>query len=82
MSPDPGFCNTNLALVHVDIDAMLPANQAPVPQLEENEFIEVFSTPLRELHAQCVRWEKEGYAIDARVGTLAEGLELGKRLGI
>lgn len=76
---DPGFCNTNLNLVHVTVDMSLPANQVPKPQLEENEFIEVFSTPLRELYGQCKGWEREGYAIDARVGTLAEGIEVARR---
>ena len=48
----------------------------------ENEFIEVFSVPVKDLWSECRRLEKEGYAIDARVGTLAEGLQLAKRLGI
>lgn len=79
---DPGFCNTNLNLVHVTVDMSLPENTNPKPQLEENEFIEVFSTPLRELYAGCKKWEAEGYAIDARVGTLAEGIELGRKWGV
>ncbi len=49
------------------------------PELEENEFIEVFSTPLKDLYAECKKLEKEGYAIDARVGTLAEGIEVARR---
>ncbi len=60
----------------------LSENISPKPQLEENEFIEVYSTPLRELYAGCKKWEKEGYAIDGRVGTLAEGIELARRWGI
>ncbi|KAL8641372.1 MAG: hypothetical protein Q9228_001803 [Teloschistes exilis] len=76
---DPGFCNTNLNMVHVTIDMSLPENQNLKPELEENEFIEVFSLPLRDLYAGCKRFEEEGYAIDARVGTLAEGIELAKR---
>lgn len=80
--PDPGFCNTNLRMVTVDVDMSLPENQAPKPQLEENEFIDVFTVPLGELYATCQRLEKEGYAIDARVGTLAEGLEVARRVGL
>lgn len=76
---DPGFCNTNLNMVHVTVDMSLPENQNLKPELEENEFIEVFSLPLRNLYAGCKRFEEEGYAIDARVGTLAEGIELAKR---
>ncbi|KAL8780890.1 MAG: hypothetical protein Q9194_000662 [Teloschistes cf. exilis] len=79
MFNDPGFCNTNLNMVHVTIDMSLPENQNLKPELEENEFIEVFSLPLRDLYAGCKRFEEEGYAIDARVGTLAEGIELAKR---
>ncbi|KAL9099359.1 MAG: hypothetical protein Q9163_005135 [Psora crenata] len=79
MFNDPGFCNTNLNMVHVNVDMSLPENQDLKPELEENEFIEVFSTPLKELYAECKRLEKEGYAIDARVGTLAEGIEIARR---
>ena len=66
-------------MVHVNVDMSLPENKNLKPQLEENEFIEVFSTPLKNLHAECKRFEKEGYAIDARVGTLAEGIEIARR---
>ena len=76
---DPGFCNTNLNMVHVDVDMSLPENQNLKPELEENEFIEVFSIPLKDLYAECKKLEKEGYAIDARVGTLAEGIEVARR---
>jgi ADP-ribose pyrophosphatase len=65
-------------MVHVKIDMSRPENQALKPELEENEYIEVFAVPLRDLYAECRRLEKEGYAIDARVGTLAEGLELAR----
>ena len=77
--PDPGFCNTNLNMVHVNVDMNLPENQTLKPELEENEFIECFSTPLKNLYSDCKRLEAEGYAIDARVGTLAEGIEVGRR---
>lgn len=76
---DPGFCNTNLRMVHVNVDMSLPQNQNPKPQLEDNEFIECFSVPLRTLYDETKRLEEEGYAIDARVGTLAEGIEMAQR---
>jgi len=79
MFNDPGFCNTNLNMVHVTVDMSRPENQDPKPELEENEFIEVFSVPLKNLYAECRKLEKEGYAIDARVGTLAEGFEVAKK---
>lgn len=66
-------------MVHVTVDMERPENQTLKTELEENEFIEVFTCPLKHLYAECKRLEKEGYAIDARVGTLAEGIELAKR---
>lgn len=79
MFNDPGFCNTNLRMIHLTVDLSDPANQNPQPELEDNEFIETFSVPLKELWAECRKFEQEGYAIDARVGTLAEGFELAKK---
>ncbi|KAF2105887.1 NUDIX hydrolase domain-like protein [Lophiotrema nucula] len=79
MFNDPGFCNTNLRMIHVTVDLSNPENQNPQPQLEDNEFIETFAVPLRDLWDECKKFESQGYAIDARVGTLAEGVELAKR---
>lgn len=79
---DPGFCNTNLKMVHVSVDMEDPRNQNPQAQLEEGEFIEVFTLPIKELWEACKRWEGEGFAIDARVGTLSEGIELARQLGL
>ena len=75
----PGFCNTNLRMVHVTIDMSNPDNQNLRPELEDNEFIEVFTVPLKTLWEDCKKLEKAGYAIDARVGTLAEGIEIARR---
>lgn len=66
-------------MIHVTVDMSKPENRNPKPELEENEFIECFSVPLKDLYAQCRQLEKEGYAIDARVGTLAEGIEIARR---
>ncbi|KAJ5689432.1 ADP-ribose pyrophosphatase [Penicillium macrosclerotiorum] len=79
MYNDPGFCNTNLNMVHVRVDMSLPANQNPKPELEDNEFIECFSVPMATLFDELKKLEQQGYAIDARVGTLAEGIELMKK---
>lgn len=76
---DPGLCNTNLNMVHVRVDMTLPENQNPKPQLEDNEFIECFSLPLGSLFEEIKKLEAEGYAIDARVGTVAEGIEVAKK---
>lgn len=61
------------------VDMSDSRNRDPKPELEENEFIECFSIPLTNLYAECRRFESEGYAIDARVGTLAEGIEVAKK---
>ncbi|KAK0632184.1 NUDIX hydrolase domain-like protein [Immersiella caudata] len=79
MFNDPGFCNTNLKMVHVKIDMSLPENQNLKPELEENEFIEVFHVKLADLWEECIRLEAEGYAIDARIANLAEGIEIAKK---
>ncbi|KAJ5759890.1 ADP-ribose pyrophosphatase [Penicillium odoratum] len=79
MYNDPGFCNTNLNMVHVSVDMSLPENQNLKPELEENEFIECFSIPLASLYEETKKLEQQGYAIDARIGTLAEGMELMKK---
>lgn len=57
----------------------LHENKDPKPQLEDSEFIEVFTVPLKDLYAECKKLESEGYAIDARVGTLAEGIEVARK---
>ncbi|KAI5207000.1 putative ADP-ribose pyrophosphatase [Aureobasidium subglaciale] len=82
MYNDPGFCNTNLSMVHVHVDMSNPDNQNPRPELEENEFIECFSVPLKDLYAECKKLEMDGYAIDARVLTLAEGIEVARQFNI
>ena len=56
-----------------------PRNQNPTPQLEEDEFIECFSVPLTDLYAEHLNLASQGFGIDARVGTLAEGIELARR---
>lgn len=72
------MCNTNTYIVRLLVDMALQENQDPKPELEEDEFIEAFSVPLTELYAECQDLESQGFAIDARVGTLAEGVELAK----
>ncbi|KAF2993440.1 hypothetical protein E8E13_001409 [Curvularia kusanoi] len=79
MFNDPGFCNTNLKMIQVTVDMSLAENQNPQPKLEPGEFIETFTVPLTDLYEECVKFEKEGYVLDARVGTLAQGVEFAKR---
>lgn len=80
MFNDPGFCNTNTRMVHVNIDMSLPENQNPEPQNEADEFIEMFTVPLANLWNECLALDAQGFAIDARVGTFAEGVLLAQRL--
>lgn len=80
MFNDPGFCNTNLRMVHVTIDMSLPENQELKPQLEDGEFIDVFTVRLADLWDECKKFEAQGYAIDARIGTLAEGILIASQL--
>lgn len=56
-----------------------PRNQSPKPQLEEDEFIECFSVPLTRLYTEYITLADQGFAIDARVGTLAEGIEISRK---
>lgn len=69
-------------MVHVRVDMSLAENQNPKPHLEDNEFIECFSVPLATLFAETQKLEQQGYAIDARVGTLAEGIEIARKWGL
>jgi ADP-ribose pyrophosphatase len=66
-------------MIHVTVDLSLPENQDPKPELEDSEFIETFHVPLDNLWDVCKKFEQDGYAIDARVGSLAEGIEYAKR---
>lgn len=78
MFNDPGFCNTNTKMVHVDIDLSDPRNQNPVTQLEENEFIESFTLPLRTLPEEIRKLADQGYILDGRVANLADGIEIAR----
>ncbi|KAK3396001.1 NUDIX hydrolase domain-like protein [Sordaria brevicollis] len=82
MFNDPGFCNTNLKLVEVSVDMSLPENQNLKPELEENEFIEVFTVKLADLWDECVKWEAQGYAVDARLGSFAKGIAIARKYGL
>ena len=81
MFNDPGFTNTNTIIRHVKVDLSKEENLNPKPQLEDSEFIETFSVRLDDLAKECRRLEAQGYAIDARVGTIVEGYELRRKFG-
>ena len=65
-------------MIKVKIDGSKHESQNPAAQLEEGEFIESFWVPLNDLYAQCRKLEAEGFAIDGKVGSLAEGIEMSK----
>ena len=79
MFNDPGFCTTNTKMIFVEVDMEDRRNQNPEPELEENEYIETFTVPLDDLWNELTKMEEDGYAIDARVGTLAQGMEIAKK---
>lgn len=66
-------------MMFLDVDMDDPRNQNPVPELEENEYIECFSLPLATLWEELTRLDREGFAIDARVATVAQGMELARK---
>ncbi|KAK1658720.1 nucleoside diphosphate-sugar hydrolase of the mutt family [Colletotrichum godetiae] len=72
----PGFSNSCSVMIHVDIDMGAKENRNPKPRLEEGEFIECFSLPLDSLHVELERLEIDGFAIDGRLGSLVEGLQM------
>lgn len=78
---DPGFCNTNTKMIFVEVDMSDPRNQKGnlKPEMEEGEYIESFTLPLDNLWNRLAELEEEGCAIDARVGTLAQGMEMAKK---
>ena len=67
-------------MVYVQVDMSLPENQNPKPELEDNEFIECFTVPVSKLFAELQKLEAAGYAIDARIGCIAEGIEIAKKM--
>lgn len=81
MFNDPGFCNTNTKMIFVEVDMSDPRNQEGnlQPELEENEYIECFTLPLDNLWNELLELDRQGFAIDARVGTLAQGMEMAKK---
>ncbi|EEB08807.1 ADP-ribose diphosphatase [Schizosaccharomyces japonicus yFS275] len=76
MVNDPGLTNANLKVVVMNVDMDLPANQHPVQQLDEGEFITNFTLPLRTLAEELERLEREGFVIDVRLAVLAMGLKM------
>lgn len=80
---DPGLTNANMALVTMEVDGEDERNIHPKPQLEEGEFIQVFTLPLKGLLENLAKvCESEGAAVDSRLYHLAEGLQLAEELSL
>lgn len=76
---DPGFTNTNMSLLTVEVDMSLPENLNPQTQLEENEFIECFTVPFANLYNELNILYDQGYRLDARLQNVAHGIEIAKQ---
>ena len=66
-------------MIFVTVDMDDPRNQNPKAELEENEYIETFTIPLNKLWEELAELDRQGFGIDARVATLAQGVELARR---
>lgn len=66
-------------MIFVQVDMSDPRNQSPKAELEENEYIETFTLPLDNLWNDLMELDRQGFGIDARVATLAQGMEVAKR---
>lgn len=78
---DPGLTNANMALVTMEIDGDDERNVCPKPQLEESEFIEVVTLPLKGLMERLAQvCSSEDVVLDSRVYHLATGLCLGEQI--
>lgn len=79
---DPGFTNTNMSLVTVEVDMTLKENLNPVTNLEDNEFIECFTVPLKDFASEMIKLSEQGYKLDARVQNVAHGIWIAQQYGL
>lgn len=84
MYNDPGLTGANMKLCTVEIQLPKDAPE-PVAVPDEGEFIERHLVPLRSLHDELqsmspayAEFQKNGYAVDARLAHLATGIQLGQ----
>lgn len=74
---DPGLTNANMVLVWLDVDLTNEKNKLPKPELEDGEFIETFTLPVKGLLESLHQlMEQEGCTVDARLYHLAVGMSL------
>lgn len=79
---EPGLTDASTVMVHVLVDLEREENKGVVEgKGVEGEFVENFEVEVGALWGVLRALEGEGYAIDARVGGLAEGWEMARRFG-
>ncbi|WFD20906.1 ADP-ribose diphosphatase [Malassezia caprae] len=79
MYNDPGLTGANMKLCVIDITLESNAPE-PLAEPDEGEYIEKHLVPLRQLSESLHEFEARGYAIDARLAHIAEGISLGIHL--
>jgi ADP-ribose pyrophosphatase len=65
-----------------EVDVNDDRNKNPIPQPEEAEWIESFRVPLKDLASKLDSLGKEGYALEARLASIALGIELAKQYAL
>ncbi|CAN3368972.1 hypothetical protein DICA4_F18272 [Diutina catenulata] len=75
MYSDPGLSNANMVMAYVDVDLTDPRNEAPQQQLDDGEYIEVFTVPVASLRQELDQLKEQGDEIDSRLYHFAAGIE-------
>ena len=76
---DPGMTNANMKLVTVDVE--LPDKlETPTQKLDAGEFIVPRVVALKDLKQTLEEYDKQGFAVDARVSHFATGYDLARRI--
>jgi ADP-ribose pyrophosphatase len=65
-------------MAYVSVDLSDPRNRSPEPQLDDSEFIECFTVRLNELPDRLRELAKQGYKLDGRIQSMADGIEIAK----
>ena len=72
----PGMSGETVTLVVMEVDGNYYKDHAPEAHPEENEAIEVFTVPRRELASFIAAQRAEGVGIDAKLQTFVLGMDL------
>ena len=71
----PGMSGETVTLVYMEVDGTYYKEHAPQAHPEENESIEVFTIPRRELSSFIAAQRAEGVGIDAKLQTFVLGMD-------